>query len=240
MDISELLGLDYPETDDPQAIALYMQDLAFKLENLLTLANAPTATFLARPCAYWGNVGEVIGANSSGAIDWNITTPIAYQGTQSQAGASVTTPFLPEARHGLWLVGASAPVLVPSGTVNAGTERWINLVVSGIGQQFQTVGFTGPRDPGSFINNAILPNGSSRVQDLGYEINVGTPGTPLTVQTLAWVPPDTVINPANGSIGRIETVFGNRNTGSGFTLAANQCFLWAVWLGDGTEQIETV
>lgn len=240
MDISELLGLPYPESDDPEAIALYMQDLAFKLEALLTEANSPTPAFLARPCAYWGNVGEAVGANSSTSIDWNTATPIAYQGAQSQALAFPSTPFLPEARHGLWLVGASAPVLTPSGTVNAGTERWLDITVFGIGQQFQTIGFTGSRDRNSFINNAELPNGPTRVTDLSYETNVGTPGNPLTVQCVAWIPQDAITNPANGSIARIEVDFGHRNTSSGFTLAANQCFLWAIWLGNGTDQIETV
>lgn len=237
MDISDAFGLPFPEGDDPQAVALYMKDLAFLLDDLLTQANDPTVAFNDRPCAYWGAIGESLSANSSTAVDWNLASPLAYNGDQSQSGAPNTTPRLPDPRHGLWLIGACVPSLTPTGTANAGTERWLNARCTGIDNLFRSVNFMGSRFP---VSAPVDSSGRGIIEDLSYETNVGAPGTPLTIQGLAWIPADTPRDPATGAIGRIEIDLGNRNTSSGFTIAANGAFCWAVWLGYGTDQIVSV
>jgi hypothetical protein len=235
MDISELLGLPYPEGDDPQATALYMQDLAYKLEDLLTQVSTATADFNDRPCAYWQNSADSMGANSSASPLWDIAAPLAYNGNQSQVGAFAATPRFPEAREGLWLIGASWPTLIPTGVVNIGTYRRLTVSARGVNGQYATLPFTGPR-----IAPFGTPFSTNDVSDLGFESNTSTPGTPLTTMALAWIPPGTLVDPATGSIGTIATGLSNANTSTGFTLAAGSGFLWSIWMGYGTQQIVTV
>lgn len=233
MDTSELLGLPFPEGDDPQAMALYMQDLAYKLEDLLTQVNAGTVDFNDRPCAYWQNAADSMGANTGINPLWDLAAPLAYNGSQSQTGALQSAPRLPEPREGLWLIGASWASLVAT-TPNAGTYRRLTVSASGFNGQFATVPFMGNR---ILANNASLS--LPDVSDLGYESNTAAPGVPLTAMGLAWVPPGSVVNPSTGAIGTISTGLSNGNTSSGFTLTAGTGFLWAVWMGYGTQQIVT-
>jgi hypothetical protein len=236
VDISELLGLPYPEGDDPQAVALYMQDLAYKLEDLLNQINLATLDFNDRPCAYWQNAADSMsGPNAGMSPLWDLAAPLAYNGSQSQVGALQQFPRLPEAREGLWLVGCSWPTLIPTGVVNTGTYRRLTVAASGFNGQFTVLPFMGPRVP---ANNASLS--LPLISDLGYESNTSTPGTPLTAMGLCWVPPGAIADPSTGAIGTISTSLANGNTSTGFTLAAGSGFLWAVWMGYGTQQIVTV
>lgn len=237
MDISDLLGLPFPEGDDPQAMALYMQDLAFKIEDLLTTINAETTAFNARPCAYWTNLGDSIPANSSSSVDWNLAAPLAYQGNVSQTGATNSTPRIPDSRPGVWLVGASFPTLTAT-TPDVNTYRSISIEGKGIGVQFQALSFTGPRN--RLLDNFGFPGNPNRVYDQALESNTGAPGSPLSVQGIAWVAPGSVIDPSTGSVGTLIVSIDSTNTSSGFTLAAGSGFAWAVWLGSGTEQIVQV
>lgn len=237
MDISDLLGLPFPESGDPQAMALYMQDLAYKIEDLLSIVNAETTAFNARPCAYWTNLADTISANSSGSVDWNLAAPLAYQGNVSQTGAGTTRPRIPDSRPGVWLIGASFPTLVAT-TPNVDTYRNLNVEANGIGVQFQSKPFMGPRN--QLTDNFGIIGNPNRVFDQALESNTGAPGSPLSVQGIAWVPPGSVIDPSTGSVGTIGVSIDNTNTSSGFTLAAGSGFAWAVWLGSGTEQIVQV
>lgn len=233
MDTSELLGLPFPEGDDPQAMALYMQDLAYKLEDLLTQVNADTLDFNDRPCAYWQNAADSMGANTSIDTLWDLAAPLAYNGSQSQVGASASLPRLPEPREGLWLVGCSYASLVAT-TPNAGTYRRLRVIGQGFNQQFATLPFTGNRVPS---NNASLS--LPDIADFGYESNTAAPGVPLTAMGLCWVPPGSAIDPSTGAIGTLRVSLANGNTSSGFTMGAGTGFLWAVWMGYGTQQIVT-
>lgn len=235
VDISELLGLPYPEGDDPQATALYMQDLAYKLEDLLTAVNTATVDFNDRPCAYWQNSGDSMTGPGSVDVSWDLAAPLAYNGSQSQVGASALRPRLPEAREGLWLIGSSWPTLIPTGVVNVGTYRQLRVSASGFNGQFATLPFMGPRIA-AFNGQLSAP----LISDIGYESNTSTPGTPLTAMGLCWVPPGALIDPSSGSIGTIIINLANGNTSTGFTLAAGSGFLWAIWMGYGTQQIVTV
>jgi len=234
MDISDLFGLPYPEGDDPQATALYMQDLAYKLEDLLSEVNTATVDFNDRPCAYWQNAADSLGANTSTDTLWDLTTPLAYNGAQSQTGALQSRPRFPEPREGLWLIGSSYASLVAT-TPNVGTFRRMSVLASGVNGQFATLPFTGPRIA-TFNGQFSSPD----VSDLSFESNTGAPGVPLTAMALAWIPPGTLLDPATGSIGTMRVSLDNGNTSSGFTLGAGTGFLWAVWMGYGTQQIVTV
>jgi hypothetical protein len=236
MDISDVLGLPFPEGDDPQAIALYMQDLAFKLEDLLTAIDAETDAFNARPCAYWTNLADSVPTNSSASVDWNLAAPLAYQGNVSQTGASDTRPRIPDNRSGLWLIGSSFPTLVAT-TPNVDTYRNLSVAADGIGVQYQTQSFMGPRNN---VTSNVATGNPNMVFDQGLEPNNGSPGVPLNSQGMAWVAPGATIDPATGSVGTIGVSINSTNTSSGFTLAAGSGFLWAVWLGYGTQQIVTV
>lgn len=236
MDLSELLGLPFPGEDDPEALALYMHDLAYKLEDLLTTVNASAVAFQNRPCAYWQNAGEAFGANTSFTVDWDLTTPLIYNGDISQTGASVTRPRFPSSRPGLWLVGCSVPILNMT-TPNNGTYRRLDVSATGYGADFfQRMQFTGPRIPQD--NNSVSLN---QVAAQTYESLGGSPGTAMTALALAWVPPDVQIDPSQGgAMGTIEANIAHGNTSSGGTLTANTAFLWAVWMGDGSQQIVQV
>ena len=66
MKLSELFALPYPEEDDLGALALYMQNLAYNLEDLLSNVNDPLGEFPSRPLVYASNLVDSISAASSG------------------------------------------------------------------------------------------------------------------------------------------------------------------------------
>lgn len=235
MDVSELLGLSYPETDDPQAIALYMEDLAFKLENLLTSVDNETDAFNARPCAYWTNlVGAAPVSGSVLTIDWNLSAPLAYQGSVDQTPAIASgNPLLPERRSGLWYVGFSLPIFTAT-TPNANTYRMMTIRCNGLDERFQALPFAGPR------NNPNVTTDPNWIYDQTWETNTGAPGACMTANALAWVPPNAQVSPATLAIGSLETFVASFNTSSTVPLAAGTAFCWAVWMGYGTQQIVQV
>jgi hypothetical protein len=244
MKLSELFALPYPEEDDLGALALYMQNLAYNLEDLLSNVNDPLGEFPSRPLVYATNLVDSISIagsgtdNQSATPDFDLTTPMLSIGDFDYAsyGDDSSIPC-PANRTGLWALGASATNLTAT-TPNVETWRYLEVTAFGQGPGVIQM-YTGPR----FTHEIQTFSGGSSgvVTEKAQESNTGSPGAPLTVDCLAWVPPGSRRFASPDALFTMTVeVSATGNTSSAIPVPVSSVYAWAVWLGTGEETITQV
>lgn len=114
-------GLSCLSDTDPAATALYMQDQAIIIDNVLDGISDSFDAYARRPGALWQATGTTTITSTSvySAITINSTV---YSNFTVNAGGSFTTP-----RAGWWQTGANAN-MAPSGATTAGSFRRLKVV----------------------------------------------------------------------------------------------------------------
>jgi len=235
MKLTDILGLPYPEVDDSAALALYMEDLAFKLEDLLSGVNDAFTDIVDRPCVYVTNLVATPAINGSSTITWDFTAPQVWQGDVAQPSVDSTRIPFPSLRTGLWLVGATTTSALPAAGPTVNTWRSLSVNAFGVDSAGQFIGLTGVRPDRS----DVFDNGSE-VYGHNWETNTAGSGETNSVQTIAYVPPGATEIPGLGTYGEIQVRFYNDDNTSAINLPAGSLFAWAVWLGYGSELIEQI
>jgi hypothetical protein len=245
MKLSDVFALPWPEEDDIGALALYMHDLAYLLEDRLVETQAPLDDFPDRPAAYWTNIAGSVPiagsatANSALTVTWDTTPPILFQG-DNPTPADTTGPRCPSNRTGLWLVGASAPLYLAT-TPNVETFRSISIDARGLTRSGFLKSYTGPRFETNLPAVGAGADSTGAAVSKAQEANALTPGQVITVCTTAWVPPDAFFMESVQSYFQLRCQLrATGNTSSAIAVGAGTVYAWAVWLGSGEETINQV